>query len=52
MDTETVYGNEIVVGNCDKCNEKRVLLRYRGEAYCCTCIRNDDYLSSVLRYNS
>jgi hypothetical protein len=52
MDTETMGGNEIVIGNCTKCNEKRVLMRYRGSAYCCTCIREDDYLKSMLNYGS
>jgi len=51
MDTE-VMSSEVAVGNCDKCNEKRVLINYSGDGFCSTCIREDDHLRAVIGWRS
>ena len=51
MDTAS-YGNEVVIGNCAKCNEKGVLIQYAGEGFCCKCIREDDHLRAIIGWRS
>lgn len=50
MDTDISNKNEIIIGNCTICNEKNILTSYCGEAYCCDCIKKDDYLRTILRF--
>lgn len=51
METEMLNGYEVVVGECSKCAESRVLINYMGEKFCQTCIRNDEHLSAMIGWH-
>jgi len=51
MDVDVMDTNKVVIGNCSKCDEKKVLVTYMGDGFCTKCIREDDHLSAVVWRN-
>ncbi len=53
MDVETFNGNgnDVVIGNCSACNEKKILINYMGESFCTRCIQKDEHLSAVIGWH-
>lgn len=48
MNADVLNGHQVVVGICNGCGDKKVLVDYNGDCFCARCIEHDEHLSNMI----